>query len=79
MLTEQTELSQLKQAVAILITCIVDALTDANPTFKGRFLINLDEAYAQVREAGGTAMNPKAMHDLEVLSWTREMVTGWSG
>jgi hypothetical protein len=76
MLTELSELGQVKQATAIVFACLAKALADADPAFKSRFAINLDEAYARVRELGGTAMNPNAMHDLELISWTHELVTG---
>jgi hypothetical protein len=78
LLSELTELNQVKQAVAVISTCIADALAEINPAFKNQFVANLDRAYTTLRDKGGTGMNPTAVHDLELISWTRMMVTGFS-
>ena len=73
-----TELDEVKLAVAIISTSIADALAETDPAFKDRLVANLDRAYARLRDkdTGATAMDPKAMHDLELLSWARELLTG---
>jgi hypothetical protein len=78
MQTELSEMDQLKQGIAIIFAAFDKALADTSPTFRSLLEIYLDEAYAKVQQEGCTAMNPKAMHDLELISWTREMVTGQS-
>jgi hypothetical protein len=63
------ELRQIKRGMAALTACAVGAF---DPAYRKRFLTNLDQAYNRLRD------NPvgEGHHDLELLSWTREMLTG---
>ncbi|MCH2394321.1 hypothetical protein [Oceanibaculum sp.] len=60
-----------RQAVSLLAACIVTTMNETDPSFQERFLKRLDEAYARKRHEFGT-------EDLEVLSWTREILTGFT-
>jgi hypothetical protein len=55
----------------ILITCIVDAMSDLDADFKDRFVKNLDRSYAKIRDDNDD------LNALELLSWTRTPVTGF--
>lgn len=69
-----TDLHMSKVGVAALATTIVETLNDGDPTFKERFLKNLTETYYKLRDdtEGDT------VQALELLSWTREFLTGFS-
>jgi hypothetical protein len=65
-------LANVKKATAILFACVVDAMSESDPAFKDRFLSNLGEGYAKIRE------DSDELSALELLSWTRTMITGFS-
>jgi hypothetical protein len=65
------EIDNVKKATAILITCVVDAMGDLDVGFKDRFVKNLDRSYAKIRN------DTDDVNALELLSWTRTMVTGF--
>lgn len=69
----ENELWQLKSAMAAIATCIVETMNTEDPTFKDRFLGNLEKTYSKLRE--GEREN---LHMLESFNWTREFLTGWS-
>jgi hypothetical protein len=70
---EKIDLWQLKSGAAALATCIVKTMNESDPEFQYRFLQNLERAYSHFRDSG------KENRDvLEMLSWTRELLTGWS-
>ncbi|WP_315716483.1 MULTISPECIES: hypothetical protein [unclassified Bradyrhizobium] len=69
---EDAPLPNVKKATAILVTCLVETLADADPSFKDRFVAKLDSAYAKIRN------DTDDLNALELLSWSREMVTGFS-
>jgi hypothetical protein len=72
---QEGDLWQLKTGAAVLATCIVQTLDESDPSFEKRFLANLGRAYDQVQERHPD----RKMRDvLELLSWTRELLTGWS-
>jgi hypothetical protein len=68
---------QIKSGATALATCIVHTLNESDPTFQRRFLANLDKAYSTFRE-GHRHPDRQVTIVLEMLSWTREMLTGWS-
>lgn len=68
------DLQQTKVAVSILATCLVETLNDSDPTFKDRFLKTLTEAYYKARDNS----DGDQRHTFELLSWTREHLTGFS-
>jgi hypothetical protein len=70
-MAKETKRDNVKKATAILITCIVDAMSDMDADFKDRFVKNLDRGYAKVRN------DTDDLNALELLSWTRTMVTGF--
>jgi hypothetical protein len=68
---------QIKSGAAALATCIVRTLNESDPTFQTRFLENLDKAYHAFRE-GEHSPDRDVVLVLEMLSWTRELLTGWN-
>lgn len=71
-----------RAGAAALATCLVKTLEQTDPTFQERFLKNLEEAYYHFKddsEAKGADGKPRPVTGaLEILSWTREMLTGWN-
>lgn len=61
-----------KSATAVLIACLVKAMSESEPSFQDRFVANLDRAYRKRKDDGAT------ISELESLSWTRELITGFS-
>jgi hypothetical protein len=76
-MVELTDLGQAKRGMAIIAACIVDALAVTDPTFKDRFVRNLDRAYSRVRNERASDRG-NDLHDLEMIGWTHELVTGIS-
>lgn len=71
---ETKRLDHLAKGTAVLVTCIVQTLNETDPTFQERFLRRLGEAYAELRD--NSEQGP--LHELELLSWTRSMLTGFN-
>jgi len=70
----KSDLDRAKNGMAILSACIVQTMNDADPTFRDRFLERLSHAYSDLRnKAAGNVVE-----ELELLSWTRELLTGFS-
>jgi hypothetical protein len=69
----QTEdpIQNVKKATAILITCLVEAMTEIDPNLKDRFLANLSDSYGKIRN------DTDDLNALELLNWTRSMITGF--
>jgi hypothetical protein len=69
------DLWQLKTGAAALATCIVRTLDESDHTFEERFLKNLERAYDEIRQRH----QDRDVQDVaEMLSWTRELLTGWN-
>ena len=64
-------LKGVKAATAVLVTCLVQTLSETNPAFQDRFLKRLGRAYSEAQDKAGT-------DELELLSWTRELLTGFN-
>jgi hypothetical protein len=80
---QQDELWAVKTGAAALAVCLVRTLQKADPHFGDRFLDHLDRAYDHFQEnhgrwtrRDGTPRDPQNV--LEMLSWTRELLTGWN-
>lgn len=65
------ELKNVKKATAIMFAAVVSALGETNPEFKGRFVSKIEDAYAKIRN------DTDDLNALELLSWTRTMITGF--
>ncbi len=65
-----------KRGVAVLAACIVQTLGESDETFQKRFLERLERAYHEIRD--GHAWPGEVSQELELLSWTRELLTGFS-
>lgn len=74
MTQHKSDLDHLKSGVAVLATCIVQTLHESDPTFQTRFLKKLTDAYYDRRDNG----DPGNQSELELLSWTRQLLTGFS-
>jgi hypothetical protein len=70
----EVDLSHQKRGMAILVTCIVQTLNESDPTFEKRFLARLGAAYYDLRDN----TEGDVRHEMELLTWTREFLTGWS-
>lgn len=72
----------MRAGAAAPATCLVKSLGESDPTFQGRFLKNMGEAYNHFRDdsaAVGADGKPRPVKGaLEILDWTREMLTGWN-
>ncbi|TGT46837.1 hypothetical protein EN812_05720 [Mesorhizobium sp. M4B.F.Ca.ET.169.01.1.1] len=72
-MTDQlSDLFRAKRGVAILATCIVQTLREADPYFESRFLDRLERTYRQLRDDTNQDRN----EEMELLTWTRELLTG---
>jgi hypothetical protein len=71
---QSDDLTQIKRATAILVTCAVQTLGESNRTAQARFVKRLDEAYATLRDD----RNLGGQHVLEMMAWVRTLVTGWN-
>ena len=74
MAEKTTDLFRAKRGVAILATCIVQTLHESDPDFEERFLKKLTEAYYELKD--NSHADPR--EELELLSLTRELLTGFS-
>jgi hypothetical protein len=67
------DLFHAKRGVAALAACVVQTLNESDPTFQERFVKRLEKAYDHFRYQEGDTN-----HELELLSWTRELLTGFN-
>ncbi|WP_271593783.1 hypothetical protein [Bradyrhizobium sp. CCBAU 65884] len=71
-----------RAGAAALATCLVKTIGESDSTFQERFLKNLEQAYYHFRDdsaAAGSDGKPRPVTGaLEILNWTREMLTGWN-
>jgi hypothetical protein len=72
----------LKTGPAVLVACLVRTLQQTDPTFEERFLEILGSAYDHFKHDHEAFRSDGSRRDmigvLESISWTREMLTGWS-
>jgi hypothetical protein len=68
------DLQHAKHGAAILTACLVQTLNESDPSFQDRLLRRLTEAYYEVRDNS----EGEVRHQLELLSWTRNLLTGWN-
>lgn len=69
-----TDLHRAKRGTAVLAACIVQTLNESDPSFAPRFLERLSKAYRVVKDE----WDGDVIQELELLSWTREYLTGFS-
>ena len=69
-----TDLDHLKRGMAVLATCLVQALNESDPDFQQRFLKKLTEAYYAFRND----TRGDVLQELELLEWTRQYLTGFN-
>ena len=70
----ERELQHVKNGMAILTTCLVQTLSQSDRSFQDRFLKHLTEAHYEVRDN----TDGEVRHELELLSWTRSLLTGFN-
>ena len=70
-----TDLFCAKRGVAILAAVVVQTLNESDPTFEKRFLERLSRAYREVKD--GDLYEGDVIQELELLSWTRSLLTGF--
>jgi hypothetical protein len=71
--TIEEQIHDAKFGVSVLVACLVQEIEASNPGFQGRYLERLGEAYARVRER-----DTPALDRLELIGWTRELLTGFN-
>ncbi|MGN7127533.1 hypothetical protein [Methylorubrum thiocyanatum] len=69
-----SDLHRAKRGTAILAACIAQTVNESDPSFQARFLDRLERAYSELREDPAY----EGAQELELLSWTRELLTGFS-
>lgn len=74
MSVQLSDLHRSKRGVAILAACIVQTLNESDPSFEERFLERMKRAYYELRDNSDGDMS----QEMELLSWTRELLTGFS-
>jgi hypothetical protein len=73
-----TDLHRAKRGVAVLVTCIIQTMNETDPTFQERCLKRMSDAYYEVRDNYDGRWDGEVNQELELLSWTRELLTGWN-
>lgn len=68
------DLTHAKRGTAILAACVVQTLNESDPSFEGRFLDRLARAYRELKDN----TDGDVRHEMEVLAWTRELLTGFN-
>lgn len=74
MAEQTTDLHRAKRGVAALTACVVQTLNESDPSFQERFLKRMSELYYLFRDD----TDGDVTQELELLSWTREYLTGFS-
>lgn len=69
-----SDLHRAKRGMAALTACIVQTLNESDPTFETRFLDRLGRVYYEFRDNS----EGDVVQELELFSWTREYLTGFS-
>lgn len=69
-----TDLHRSKRGVAILAACVVQTLSESDPSFQERFLDRLSRAYRELKDNS----DGDVTQEMELLSWTREYLTGFN-
>jgi hypothetical protein len=71
---QTTDLHHVKMATAALLAMLVQTLNESDGTFEARFLERLAKGYREFRDNAAGDVR----HQLELLSWTRELLTGFN-
>ena len=71
---DQTDLSRAKRGVAAQAACLVQTINETEPEFQDRFLDRLARVYREFRDN----TDGDVTQELELLSWTREYLTGFN-
>ncbi len=59
------------------MTCLVQPLSESDPSFQERFLKHLTDAYYEIRDNDDGRWEGEVNQELELLSWTRTLLTGF--
>ena len=63
-----------RRGTAILTACLVQTISESDPTFQGRFLDRLGQIYSELRDNSDEDRG----HEMEMMNWTRSYLTGFS-
>lgn len=74
MTAQPADLSQIKSGMAVLTACVVQTLNESDRTAQERFLKRIERAYLEFRDH----RPGDNQHVLEMISWTRELLTGFN-
>ena len=69
-----TDLHRAKRGMSVLTACLVQTMNETDSSFQDRFLERLSRAYYELRDNSAD----DSIQELELLSWTRELLTGWN-
>lgn len=72
-MVQKDDLYHAKRGVAVLATLVVHTLNESDPSYQTRFLKNLERAHAELE-----GKTDGSLHEMELLSWTRELLTGFN-
>jgi hypothetical protein len=70
---KRSDLHRAKLGVAVLATCIVEAMNETDPTFKPRLLEKIRQAYYKLRDDS----EGDQIEQMELLDWTRSLLDGF--
>jgi hypothetical protein len=70
---QRSDLHRAKVGVAVLATCIIEAMNETDPTFKDRVLKKMTDAYYKLRDD----TDGDQIEQMELLDWTRSFLTGF--
>ena len=73
MAAQTSDLRHANLGMAALVACVVQTLNETDPTFQERFLTRVGKSYYEFLSDTGDATQ-----ELELLAWTRELLTGKS-
>lgn len=73
MTDQRSDLHRAKVGVAVLATCIIEAVNESDPSFKERVLKKIQQAYYKLRDD----TEGDQTEQLELLQWTQEFLTGF--
>lgn len=70
---QRSDLHRAKVGVVVLATCLVETLTETDPSFRDRFMKKMGDAYYKLRDDS----EGDQVEQMELLDWTRSLLTGF--
>lgn len=75
MADQLSDLHHAKRGMAVLAACVVQTLNESDPSFQTRLLDRLAKAHRALKD--NEIWEGDLHHEMEVLAWTRELLTGF--